>query len=45
MNHYPEEPWLSTESKLRNILEELKNREPIFHRPEFGIVGWEVPPF
>jgi hypothetical protein len=29
-------PWLSTESKLREILQELRSREPVFHRPEFG---------
>jgi len=29
-------PWLSTESRLREILQELRGREPIFHRPEFG---------
>lgn len=30
------EPKLITEPKLLNVLEELKKREPIFHRPEFG---------
>jgi len=30
------EPTLSTDPALLGILEELKNREPIFHRPEFG---------
>lgn len=30
------EPTLSTDPALFGILEELKNREPIFHRPEFG---------
>ena len=30
------EPQLITEPKLLNILEELKKREPIFHKPEFG---------
>jgi hypothetical protein len=29
-------PNLTTASKSLNILEELKKREPIFHRPEFG---------
>lgn len=29
-------PWLRTESRLREILQELRNREPVFHRPEFG---------
>lgn len=29
-------PWLTTEPKLREILHELRSREPIFHRPEFG---------
>jgi hypothetical protein len=30
------EPVLSTDPALSGILEELKSREPIFHRPEFG---------
>jgi hypothetical protein len=30
------EPTLSTDPALIGILEELKRREPIFHRPEFG---------
>jgi hypothetical protein len=30
------EPSLVTDSRLLPILEELKRREPIFHRPEFG---------
>jgi hypothetical protein len=30
------EPVLSTDPALLGILEELKRREPIFHRPEFG---------
>jgi hypothetical protein len=30
------EPILSTDVVLLGILEELKRREPIFHRPEFG---------
>ena len=30
------EPQLVTDSKLRGILEELGQREPIFHHPEFG---------
>jgi hypothetical protein len=29
-------PWLSTESRLKEILQDLSSREPIFHRPEFG---------
>lgn len=29
-------PWLATEPRLREILEELRGREPIFHRPELG---------
>lgn len=34
---HPEmEPTLSTDVELLGILEELKTREPIFHRPEFG---------
>ena len=30
------EPTLSTAPHLRAVLEELKRREPIFHRPEWG---------
>jgi hypothetical protein len=30
------EPNLVTDPKLLNVLNELKQREPIFHRPEFG---------
>ena len=30
------EPKLKTDPKLLNVLEELKKREPIFHKPEFG---------
>jgi hypothetical protein len=30
------EPDLQTESHLGEILAELSNREPIFHRPEYG---------
>ena len=30
------EPVLITDPKLYGILEELKKREPIFHRPEYG---------
>jgi hypothetical protein len=34
---HPEmEPALSTDPALLEILEDLKRREPIFHRPEFG---------
>ncbi|MGH8289255.1 MAG: DUF4440 domain-containing protein [Steroidobacteraceae bacterium] len=29
-------PWLTTEPKLRAILQELRSREPIFHHPELG---------
>lgn len=29
-------PWLTTEAKLREVLQELSGREPIFHRPELG---------
>ncbi len=32
----PRKPWLTTESRLREILQELRSREPVFHRPEFG---------
>ena len=28
--------WLTTEPRLREILQELRSREPVFHRPEFG---------
>ncbi|CAJ0782180.1 hypothetical protein LMG19083_00875 [Ralstonia psammae] len=30
------EPSLDTAPGLLNVLEELRRREPIFHRPEFG---------
>lgn len=29
-------PWVTTEPRLREILQELSSREPIFHRPELG---------
>lgn len=29
-------PWLKADPALTEILEELKRREPIFHRPELG---------
>ena len=29
-------PWLKHDPALDEVLEELKKREPIFHRPEFG---------
>jgi hypothetical protein len=29
-------PWLTTEARLRDILEDLRGREPVFHRAEFG---------
>lgn len=29
-------PWLTTDSRLREILQELRSREPVFHRPEHG---------
>ncbi|HTX04609.1 MAG TPA: DUF4440 domain-containing protein [Steroidobacteraceae bacterium] len=29
-------PWLSSEPRLREILQELRSREPIFHHPELG---------
>ena len=32
----PAEPLLQTEPELLDILDELAEREPIFHRPEFG---------
>lgn len=31
-----ESPWLEQDSKLSGVLEELRSREPIFHRPEHG---------
>src|SRR5271170_5719835 len=34
--HSEMEPTHSTDPALLGILEELKRREPIFHRPEFG---------
>lgn len=30
------EPWVSTDPWLLDVLEEVKSREPIFHRPEWG---------
>lgn len=30
------EPELTTDPELLDILEELKKREPIFHKPEYG---------
>jgi hypothetical protein len=30
------EPGLETDAALADVLEELKSREPIFHRPELG---------
>ncbi len=30
------EPYPLTDPKLVDVLDELKEREPIFHRPEFG---------
>lgn len=30
------EPVLGTAPELQSVLEELRRREPIFHRPEFG---------
>jgi hypothetical protein len=29
-------PWLTTEPRLREILQELRSHEPIFHHPELG---------
>jgi hypothetical protein len=29
-------PWLTTEPRLREILQDLRSREPVFHRPELG---------
>jgi hypothetical protein len=35
---FPEmEPTLTTDPALQEVLAELSSREPIFHRPEFGI--------
>lgn len=36
------QPALSTDPALLGILEELKSREPIFHRPEFGTTAAEL---
>lgn len=36
MEEIEEEPHLHTDPALLHILDELKSREPIFHRPEFG---------
>lgn len=32
----PTEPDLTTAPELQAVLQELRRREPIFHRPEFG---------
>ncbi|RAN80074.1 DUF4440 domain-containing protein [Bacillus sp. SRB_336] len=32
------EPDLATAAELAGVLDELRRREPIFHRPEFGTV-------
>lgn len=29
-------PWLTTDPGLREVLQDLRGREPIFHRPELG---------
>lgn len=29
-------PWATTEPRLREILQDLRSREPVFHRPELG---------
>lgn len=29
-------PWLTTDPGLREVLQDLRDREPIFHRPELG---------
>ncbi len=44
------EPTLVTDPALIGVLDELKNREPIFHRPELGLTkadfeGMTVPDF
>jgi hypothetical protein len=31
------EPTLVTDERLSEVLEELTRREPVFHRPEFGL--------
>src|SRR6185312_3965134 len=39
------EPDLTTAPELAGVLDELRRREPIFHRPEFGNTGadfWEI---
>jgi hypothetical protein len=36
-----DEPTLSTDPDLLGVLEELKDREPIFHRSEFGVTRAE----
>ena len=32
----PAEPELATDPRLQGVLDELREREPIFHRPELG---------
>lgn len=36
------EPELAVDPDLRNVLEELREREPIFHRPELGTSADEL---
>jgi hypothetical protein len=39
------EPTLVTDPAIVDVLEELRRREPIFHRPELGTTrgGWPAP--
>jgi hypothetical protein len=34
-------PWVTTDARLRAVLQELRSREPIFHRPELGTTRQE----
>ncbi|MDZ8135814.1 MAG: hypothetical protein RM049_11000 [Nostoc sp. DedQUE04] len=37
------EPNLVTDPKILNVLNELRQREPIFHRPELGTTRADFP--
>ena len=37
MNSWNSEPKLTTDPSLADVLKDLEQREPIFHRPEFGV--------
>jgi hypothetical protein len=37
-----QEPDLTTAPELESVLRELSNREPIFHRQEFGVTRADI---